>query len=113
MGGSVTPPLEDSRFSCVPQYDGNVSIVSDLSSDTACVNSCDYSFNQPISVQAGFRPFKTSFDARLPPVRKTIVRNNKVLQAVSLPKMSSYNMRSLMPKIGNFGTDMQDRNCGI
>ena len=36
-----------------------------------------------------------------------------MLQALSLPKMSSYNMRSLMPKIQNFGTDMLDRNCSL
>ena len=27
--------------------------------------------------------------------------------------MSNYNMRSLMPKILNFGIDMEDRNCSI
>ena len=45
--------------------------------------------------------------------KKTIRRDNKVLQAASLPKMSNYNMRSLMPKNFNFGTDMEDRNWSI
>ena len=46
-------------------------------------------------------------------MRKTIRRDNKVLQALSLPKFSNYNMRSLIPKIGHFGADMEDRNCDL
>ena len=89
----------------MPQYDGNISFLSDLSDDSHVAG-------QTIPVHTGFRPQK-QFQSRLRPVRATIKRNNKILQAVSLPKMSSYNMRSLMPKIQNFGTDMLERNCSL
>ena len=68
---------------------------------------------QYIYVQTGHRPEKKYQVPRLPPVKRTIRRDNKVLQAISMPKMSCYNMRSLMPKIVNFGQDMEDRNCSI
>ena len=98
-------------MSCIPQFDGNASVLSDQSfssiSDNAAVN------NQVIPVQVGNRPNNPLSCPRLPSVRKTIKRNNKVVQALSLPKMSSYNMRSLWSKVGNFGTDMIDRNCSL
>ena len=103
-------------MSCVPQFDGNVSFLSDQSFSTNSDNYGNYfnaRINQEIPVQVGNRPHKQLYCARLPSVRKTIKRNNKVLQAVSLPKMSSYNMKSLWSKVGNFGTDMQDRNCSL
>ena len=93
----------------IDQLDGNISLNS--SNMSVCETDTDATY--PISVQLGYRPSKSICISRLPPVRKTIRRDNKLLQAVSLPKMSSYNMRSLMPKIGNFGTDMEDRNCSI
>ena len=68
-----------------------------------------------ITVQTGYRPHMNPqlSSIRLPPVRKTVRRDNKVLQSVSLPKLSNYNMRSFLPKIENFGIDMHDRNCSL
>ena len=112
-GGDPTqPPLQDDD-SClmddtmIDQLDGNISVSS--YSDLQNVDSVLY----PIPVQTGHRPSICNPSLRLPPVRKTIRRDNKVLQAVTLPKMSNYNMRSLMPKLFNFGTDMEDRCCSI
>ena len=50
---------------------------------------------------------------RLPHTRRIIRRDNKVLQAASIPKFSNYNMRSFWSKSQNFGTDMLDRNCSL
>ena len=35
------------------------------------------------------------------------------MQALSLPKISNYNMRSLIPKISNFSVDMDERAVDI
>ena len=86
-----------------------MSLTSSTSSLDHDLENCDY----PIPVLTGNRPTNGIKTKRLPPVRKTIRRDNKVLQAVSLPKISNYNMRSLLPKVENFGADMQDRNCSI
>ena len=68
---------------------------------------------QNIPVHIGNRPVKQFNISTLPHVRQTIRRDNKILQAVSMPKMSCYNMRSLMPKIENLAQDIEDRNCSI
>ena len=93
----------------IDQLDGNISLCS-----------TDETFSSPvsnkspkISVQIGHRPNKILVSERLPPYRKTIRRDNKVLQAVTLPKFSSYNMRSLMPKLSSWATDMIDRMCSL
>ena len=93
----------------IPQLDGNISIES-LNSSISYQDKT--ASNENIFVQVGYRPPKSE-QSRLPPFRKTIRRDNKVLQAQSLPKFSLYNMRSLVPKIGHFGTDMEDRNCEL
>ena len=66
-----------------------------------------------IPVHMNYRPDNYFSQLRLPPVRRVIRRDNKVLQARSLPKLSCYNMRSLMPKCVNFGTDMDNRSCSV
>ena len=47
------------------------------------------------------------------PYWKRIRRDNCAVQALSLPKISNYNMRSLIPKIGNFSLDMKERAVDI
>ena len=95
----------------IDQLDGNVSLCS---SDASFSNPVS-NMSQKISVQIGNRPnnIVESDSERLPPSRKTIRRDNKVLQAVTLPKFSSYNMRSLMPKLSSWATDMTDRLCSL
>ena len=112
------PSLDDGNYELdnepspiMDQLDGNVSL---LSCSDSCSDPLDTdSISNPIPVHTGYRPNSNIFNSRLPPVRRRIRRDNKVLQAASLPKISNYNMRSLMPKILNFGTDMEDRNCSI
>ena len=113
----IQPPIKDDDLFTfndydysflIDQLDGNVSVSS------SCIDPHDIdNVQQHITVQTGHRPSSNLHNPRLPHVRKTIRRDNKVLQAITLPKMSNYNMRSLMPKIFNLGMDMGDRDCLI
>ena len=103
--------MDEIHCTLFDQLDGNVSFSSSHSSFSEDVDTG--SLPTYISVQIGHRPTNPIPNHRLPHARKTIRRDNKVLQAATLPKMSSYNMRSLMPKILNFGIDMEDRNCSL
>ena len=49
---------------------------------------------------------------RLPAVRRVLRRENKCLQALSLPTILSYNMRSIWGKLESFATDMIERSEG-
>jgi hypothetical protein len=60
----------------------------------------------------GFRPRKVTLEHGKSYL-KTIRRDNQAVQALSLPKVSNYNMRSLIPKIGNFANDMHERAVDI
>ena len=65
-----------------------------------------------IQTHTGYRPEKQTFE-RLPHLRKTIRRDNKTIQALTLPKLSNYNMRSFFGKIENFSADMHERATDI
>ena len=65
-----------------------------------------------IPVQISHRP-KIQIIERPPPARKTIRRDKKSIQALSLPNISSYNMRSLFGKIQNLSEDMNIRLTDI
>ena len=60
----------------------------------------------------GFRPKKVIFE-RGKISYKRIRRDNCAVQALSLPKVSNYNVRSLIPKVGNFSLDMKERTTDI
>ena len=113
-GGYPSPPFLDRIGNPVPpkscvinieQLDGNMSLsfldMSLVESESEC-----------ITVHTGYRPPKT-VSPRLPSTLKTVRRDNKVLQGVSLPKLSVYNMRSLIPKVESLGTDMLNRSCSL
>ena len=61
-----------------------------------------------ISIQVGYRPPKLILE-RPPYTRTTIRRDNKKIQALSLPKISNYNVRSFWSKVSNFSRDMIER----
>ena len=65
-----------------------------------------------IPVQIGYRPIKVIYE-RPPHSWKTLRRDNKTIQALTLPKIANYNMRSLFSKIENFSLDMQERFTDI
>ena len=50
---------------------------------------------------------------RKPTLVKTLRRDKKTLQALSLPLISLYNMRSLLPKLDSFVEDFEDRGTGL
>ena len=60
----------------------------------------------------GVRPEKVFYE-RGKPCLKRIRRDNRAVQALSLPNISNYNMRSLIPKIGNFSLDVKERETDI
>ena len=106
--GRLQPPIKDDVLGMfMDQLNGNISVTSSMSAQDETIPCAQY-----IPVLTGFRPGHCS-TARLPPVRKTIRRDNKVLQVLTLPKVSNSNISSLFPKIENFGTDMIDRNCDL
>ena len=66
----------------------------------------------PVPVITGHRPYR-ELPARQPAVRRVIRRENKCIQALSLPTIVSYNMRSIWSKINSFSEDMHERSAEI
>ena len=67
--------------------------------------------SNPIPVVIGYRPPKVANNRQT--VRKVIRRDNKCIQALSLPTILSYNMRSIWSKLNNFFADMHERSATI
>ena len=101
----------------IEQLDGNVSLNNSFSSNSPeCENVI---FDQlpkhphhPIPTQAGYRPAKVIIE-RPPHSRRTIRRDNKTVQALTLPRILNYNMRSLFSKIGHLALDIQERESDL
>ena len=66
----------------------------------------------PIPIQVGHRPAKVIYE-RPQHTRKRIRRDNKTFEALSLPKLTNYNMRALFSKIDNFARDMEERESDL
>ena len=117
MGGSDTdtPPIivDDDLSFFMDQLDGNISLNSTFISTQSCENEPVF-LNQPqyIPIQIGNRPTKVIYERPLSS-KKTIRRDNKKVQALTLPKLTNYNVRALFPKIGNFALDMKERESDI
>ena len=107
MIGGCTPPTPKYVFNNsnqnIPQFDGNASI------DSIEDNIIGF----PIPVHTGYRPSTNSNCDRLPHTRVTIRRDNNILQAITLPRISSYNMRSIWSKSVSLAQDMWDRCTDI
>ena len=111
--------------SVIIQLDGNISLSSDDSfasssncssvtdnHDDLCETSC-LNVNT-ISVQIGNRPPPNIYESnKRTRFLKTLKRSNKAVQGLSLPSISNYNMRSLLPKIDSFADDFDDRDTGL
>ena len=65
-----------------------------------------------IPVIVGNRPAPIAHEAR-EPVRKTIKRNNKLVNALSAPNMTLYNVRSAWAKWSNISDDMDVRETDL
>ena len=50
---------------------------------------------------------------KIKPVRVTVKRDKKLLTCLALPKISTSNMRSLIPKVNNFKTDVLEREINL
>ena len=79
------------------------------SSIQECVNDIQY---EQIPTIIGYRPPKVIYE-RPPSYNKRIRRDNKKVQALTLPKLTNYNCRALFSKIGNFALDMKERESDI
>ena len=114
-----------SSNSCIIQLDGNISLSSEdsfaASSDHSICSSSDHPSEiscpnvNSITVQIGNRPpplyaYDSNKNTRF---LKTLRRSNKAVQGLSLPAISNYNMRSLLPKLDSFAEDFEERDTGL
>ena len=130
LDGNISVDLNSSLSSGAPFSSHGASLSSSDSSassfNTAADNSLENSwFSQnsetdspapaclnPIPVIIGYRPPRI-VHIRQKPVRHTIRRENRCLQALSLPTLLVYNMRSIWGKLNNVCEDMSERDCDI
>ena len=73
--------------------------------------SCDFSQQTDIPPPVWHEQHSQRED--IPPVRQTVKRNSKLLECLSLPIIAVSNVRSLLPKINNFKTDVLEREIGL
>ena len=94
MGVISSPPMS-TQYERIPQFDGNISIVSSIDFEPQVDHE-----NQ-ISVQIGFRP-KVVKVTRPPQCLKKVKKVNNSKKVSQLPNVILYNMRSFFPKQQNF-----------
>ena len=123
----------------IPQYDGlNLSLNDSMTSHFSVItNSSSYSpyelswfsqdepstlaedlTNQPIPVHISHRNDEyllqsKSLNDRRPYNNITIRRDNRMIEAVSLPTFSVYNMRSIWSKLTSLAEDMDERQTDL
>ena len=90
----------------MPQLDGNIS----LNSTTASRDSEAEAAQIPIFY--GYRPKKERPVDRVP-VRRAVRRSNKLVDALSVPRITLYNMRSAWSKLDNLMEDMEMRSTSL
>ena len=78
---------------------------------TVTVDTCEI-IGESISVQIGFRPRKLA-QCRQASALKIIKRDNRIVQAHSLPTILNFNMRSFFPKHVNFCDDIEERQGDV
>ena len=84
---------------------------TDLTGQTIeTVVCCDFS-KKTVSPPVWHEPY-VQREERVP-TRKTVKRNSKLFQCLSLPIIAVSNLRSLLPKINNFKTDVLEREIGL
>ena len=96
-------PDHNLSVSTICQLDGNTSILSDLESE---------SFNIPVHISKHRPAVKQSRDARKP-VRKTLKRNNLILQSVNLPVVMNINPRSVYNKSDEFSLLLEQYSADV
>ena len=68
--------------------------------------------NEIIQVIVGNRPLPPAPETR-EPTRITVKRDNKLVNALSTPRMTLYNVRSAWSKWGNIADDMEQRETDL
>ena len=113
MWGAMPPhyTYNENSDSLIPQLDGYASLNSSNCNDCSFLEEEEPACGQYIPVQVDFRPSKLSYE-RLPSVRKTI-RKCRVISNQFLPSISTFNARSLFPKIYHLVNDMKERSTDI
>ena len=104
-GEKVIGEKEEEGKHNLPQLGGNISL------DTTAVSGDDEDVSL-IPVYVGNRPLKERPVER-EPVRRTVRRNSKLVDALSVPRMTLYNMRSAWSKLDNLAEDMRMRKTDL
>ena len=95
------------EHSDIVQLDGNVSI-------NECSIQCDsFDVPLPIPVIISSRPSQRVSVEKRQCFNKRIIKNEKLLEALSLPTFTVYNMRSIWSKLNNLAEDIIDRSVDI
>ena len=84
---------------------------SQLTEGETSQQTFDSENNIPVIIR--HRPRYNVLTVRQPPVRKVIRRENKCVEALSLPVITSYNLRSIWGKLNSFSDDMHERDCTV
>ena len=97
------------------QLDGNVSISESLDSSYAHSDNEELlgASSSPIPVLVSSRSSSSTFKEPRFCFNKTILRNNKSIEALNLPTFTVYNMRSLWSKINCLAEDIVERSVDI
>ena len=117
VGKQAEPSLAAGKEQFIDQLDGNASLKSQNLEDDdkdECVENQEESENEErIETIVGNRPEKVVGEVQRPPARKVIKRDEGLVQALSLPAVSLYNMRSIWSKINNLADDINMRETDL
>ena len=106
LDDQINEQLKTSDFLKIPQYDGNDTLNESILSEHQSA------FSSSIPVIVSLRPSLIA-DGRRPCFNKTLIRDNKLIDALNLPIFTVYNMRSIWLKINNLAKDIIERSVDI
>ena len=119
MGAGLSPTPQSPQNSLeiyefenpnIYQVDGNVSFLSENSESESCHEN-DAGII-PVHISEA-RPVKSTFSDRGKHVRKTVRRNNIILQSISLPVVMCLNPRSLYNKTEEFSLLLEQYEADV
>ena len=120
VGKQAEPSLAAGKEQFIDQLDGNASLKSqNLEDDDKdefehLVENQEESENEErIETIVGNRPEKVVGEVQRPPARKVIKRDEGLVQALSLPSVSLYDMRSIWSKFNNLADDINMRETDL
>ena len=98
-----------SDISVLNQLDGNTSLSESEAEDLSGLSAR----SQLIPNHWGYRPPRPPVQERLRPVRTTIRRDNRLVEALSVPRVTLYNARSVWSKWNNLAEDILMRQTDL